>query len=339
MVIDSNFFMNLALKEAWKYQGLTYPNPAVGCTIVGKDGELLAVEAHHKAGEPHAEVIALKSAYFKLTQDSKILDFNNSSQIHQYLLNNHNNIFNHIAVYTTLEPCSHIGKTPSCASLLSKLKIKKVFVGSLDSNKEASDGNKILQDSNIEVNCGILKKECDDLLEPFNKFKDDKFIFFKWAQRLNATTDGGIVSSKDSRKNVHAMRDVSDLLVIGGNTVRTDRPTLDSRLVDGKAPDILILSRVKEFDKSIPLFAVKGREVFIANNFDLLNSYKNIMIEGSSKMFELSRTIVDYYLCYLAPSFGGIDGFENIEEKFEILNIQKETQDIIMWMKRIDNNE
>jgi len=211
MVIDSSFFMSLALKEAWKYQGLTYPNPAVGCCIVGEYGELLAVEAHHKAGKPHAEVMALKSAYYKLTQDSKIFNLTNSSEIHHYLLTYHNNIFNNITVFTTLEPCSHIGKTPSCATLLSKLKVKKVFVGSLDSNKEASNGNKILKDSGIEIVSDVLKKECDDLLEPFNRFKDDNFVFFKWAQRLDGTTDTGIVSSKDSRKNVHAMRDVCDL--------------------------------------------------------------------------------------------------------------------------------
>ena len=278
--------------------------------------------------------MALKSAYFKLTQDSKILTLSDSFQIHKYILNNHNNIFNDITVYTTLEPCSHIGKTPSCASLLSKLKVKKVFVGSLDSNKEASNGNEILKDSGIEVICDVYKKECDDLLEPFNKFKDDKFVFFKWAQRLDGTTDNGIVSSKDSRKNVHAMRDVCDLLIIGGNTVRVDRPTLDSRLVNGKAPDILILSQQKSFDESIPLFNVVNRKVFIADNLDLVKNYKNIMIEGSSKMFELTRDIVDYYLCYLAPTFAGTDGFKNINEKLEILNIQKETQDIIMWMKR-----
>jgi len=339
MVIDSNFYMNLALKEAWKYQGLTYPNPAVGCVIVGKNYEILAIDAHQKAGTPHAEVMALKSTYFKLTNDSTILKIENSSDIHTFLLNNHNNCFKECSVFTTLEPCSHIGKTPSCASLLSSLGIKKVFVGSLDSNKEASCGNKILEDNGIDVESDILKKECDDLLEPFNKFKDNNFIFFKWAQRLDATTDNGIISSKDSRKNVHGMRDVCDLLVIGGNTVRIDRPTLDARMVDGKAPDILILSREQEFDKTIPLFNVVNREVFIADNFNILKSYNNIMIEGSSKMFELTRDIVDYYLCYLASTFGGVDGFKNIDEKFEILNIQKETQDIIMWMKRIDNNE
>jgi len=334
MVIDSNFYMKLALDEAWKYQGLTFPNPAVGCCILGKDGELLAVEAHQKAGQPHAEVMALKSTYYKLTNDTSILDIKNSSEIHTFLLTNHNNCFKNISLFTTLEPCSHIGKTPSCASLISELGIKKVFVGSLDSNEQASCGNKILNKNSVDVVSNVLKKECDDILEPFNKFRDNNFVFFKWAQRLDATTDNGIVSSKESRTNVHAMRDVCDLLVIGGNTVRVDRPTLDCRLVNGKAPDILILSREKEFDKSIPLFSVKERKVYIENDFSKLDDYKNIMIEGSSKMFELSRDIVDYYLCYLAPTFGGQDRFKNIDDKFEILNIQKETQDIIMWMKR-----
>ena len=333
MVIDNNFFMSLALKEAWKYQGLTYPNPAVGCTIVGENGEILAVEAHHKAGEAHAEVNALKAAYYKLTQDSYILALNDSIDIHTHLLSNHNNIFKNVSLYTTLEPCSHSGKTPSCARLIAELGIKEVYVGSYDKNVEAQHGNLILNMNNCIVYTEILKEECDALLYPFRKFLDDKFVFFKWAQRLNATTDAGIISSKESRKNVHAMRDVCDLLVIGGNTVRVDRPTLDARLVNGKSPDILIISKQKDFDKTIPLFGVKGREVFIEDNFLKLESYKNIMIEGSSKMFELTRDIVDYYLCYVAPAFGGKDGFENLDEKLEILNIEKETQDIIMWMK------
>ena len=327
--------MSLALKEAWKYQGLTYPNPAVGCTVVGENGEILAVEAHHKAGGPHAEVNALKSAYYKLTNDAYILALKDSAEIHTHLQSNHNNIFNSATLYTTLEPCSHYGQTPSCARLISDLGIKEVYVGSNDINPKAKSGNLILSMNDCIVYSELLKEECDALLKPFNDWQKEKFVFFKWAQRLNATTDAGNVSSLESRKNVHAMRNVCDLLVIGGNTVRIDRPTLDARLVDGKAPDILILSKQKEFDKTIPLFSVEGRNVFIEENFSRLSEYKNIMIEGSSKMYELSREVVDYYLCYLAPTFGGKNGFENINESLEILNIEKETQDIIMWMKRI----
>ena len=324
MVIDDSFFMSLALKEAWKYQGLTFPNPAVGCTVVGAHGEILAVEAHHKAGEPHAEVNALKQAYYKLTNDSYILALKDSADIHTHLLSNHNNIFKNAKLYTTLEPCAHYGKTPSCAILISELGISEVYVGSRDTTHNASGGIMRLQMNNCMVYSELLKDECDALLLPFLKQQEENFIFFKWAQRLDGSSDEGIISSKESRTNVHAMRDVCDLLVIGGNTVREDRPTLDARLVDGKAPDILIYSRESDFDRSIPLFDVKDRKVFIEKDFSKLSSYKNIMIEGTDKMYSITQEIVDYYLCYMAPN----------ANNFEVLNQAQESQDIIMWMKK-----
>lgn len=326
--------MNLALQEAWKYQGLTHPNPAVGCCVVGESGEILAVEAHHKAGEPHAEVNALKMAYYKLTNDSYILALESSLDIHTHLLSNHNDIFKNCALYTTLEPCSHFGKTPSCARLISELGIQEIYIGSNDINKEASNGAMILAMNSSVVYSEILKEQTDELVYPFTKTLHSRFVFFKWAQRLNGTTHGGVISSLESRTHTHAMRDRCDLLVIGGNTVRIDRPTLDARLVNGKAPDILIFSKEKEFDTTIPLFNVEGRDVFIADDFSLLAKYKNIMIEGSAKMFDLTRDIVDYYLCFISPVIGGQGGFENIDANFKILNIQKESQDIIMWMKK-----
>jgi len=335
MLVDNSFYMNLALDEAWKYQGLTYPNPAVGCCIVGESGEILAVEAHHRSGEAHAEVNALKSAYYKLTNDECIVTLSSSHDIHTYLLSNHNNIFKNTKLFTTLEPCSHYGKTPSCASLISELRIKEVYVGSFDTNQVAQNGNVMLVENSCVVHTELLQKECDALLLPFKRSLEENFVYFKWAQRLNATTDDGNVSSIESRTDVHAKRNVCDLLVIGGNTVRVDRPKLDARLVDGKAPDILIYSREKEFDTSIALFKVKGRKVFIESDFKRLKNYKNIMIEGTSSMYELTRDIVDYYLCYIAPCFGGSNRFDVSEDKFDILNVRQEREDIIMWMKRI----
>ncbi|WP_419770666.1 MAG: hypothetical protein ACNI3C_02445 [Candidatus Marinarcus sp.] len=65
MIINDNFYMKLAIDEAWKYQLITYPNPAVGCVVV-KNGELLSIEAHKEVQDkPHAEVNALKAAYLK----------------------------------------------------------------------------------------------------------------------------------------------------------------------------------------------------------------------------------------------------------------------------------
>jgi len=337
MDLDNSFYMQLALDEAWKYQGLTYPNPAVGCCVIDENNTILAVQAHKKAGEPHAEVLALKSAYLSLTQDTTISQLYQSSHIHSFLIKNHNNIFKNCSVFTTLEPCSHVGKTPSCADLLSVLGVKKVYVGANDTNAQASCGNKKLLQANIEVENLVLNEASKELFYPFESWNTDQFVFFKWAQRLNGTYDDGIVTSLHSRKHVHSMRDKCDLLVIGGQTVRTDRPTLDARLVNGKAPDILIYSYEKSFDKTIPLFNVKNRKVIISNSLEHVKNYRNIMIEGGKNMFEATKEITNRYLCYVAPKFGGNKVFNTNMEEFKILNILQDDEDIIMWLKREDS--
>ena len=149
--------MKLAIDEAWKYQLLTYPNPAVGCVVV-KDGKLLAIEAHKEAGMPHAEINALKTAFLSKESNSLLRALTKSSEIHEYLIKNHNNFFNDCEIYTTLEPCNHEGQTPSCAKLLSILKPKRVIIGSIDTNKIASGGIKTLEESNIKVTTKVLKK-------------------------------------------------------------------------------------------------------------------------------------------------------------------------------------
>ena len=107
MKIDDNFYMKLAIDEAWKYQLLTYPNPAVGCVIV-KNGKLLAIEAHKEAGMPHAEVNALKEAFLKENPKSVLSTLKTSQEIHKFLIENHNDFFNDCEVFVTLEPCNHI---------------------------------------------------------------------------------------------------------------------------------------------------------------------------------------------------------------------------------------
>ena len=129
------------------------------------------------------------------------------------------------------------------------------------------------------------------------------------------------------------MRDVCDLIVVGGNTVREDRPTLDARLVEGKAPDVLIYSKQKEFDKTIPLFSVEGREVFITDNFDILKKYNNILIEGGPNMFEATKDIVDYYLCFVSLKSGGTMPFINQEVEFDLLHQYHNGHDNVMWLK------
>ncbi|MDP3301319.1 MAG: bifunctional diaminohydroxyphosphoribosylaminopyrimidine deaminase/5-amino-6-(5-phosphoribosylamino)uracil reductase RibD [Sulfuricurvum sp.] len=326
--------MNLALKAAWDYQLLTFPNPAVGAVCIGASGEILSIGAHKIAGGPHAEVYALRDAYTLLSNDTTIASVEDSCTIHDYLSKNHNGLFNTISMAVTLEPCAHSGKTPSCANLIATLGMQKLFIACADTNPIASNGRAQLEQAGIECHFSVIEKKGQQLLEPFLKWQVKPFVFFKWAQRLDGSVDGGIISSMQSREHVHALRDKCDLIVIGGNTVRTDRPTLDARLVGGKAPDVLIYSHTADFDQSIPLFRVDKREVFVDSTLDKIQSYKLVMIEGGASMMQASRDVCDWYLGYIAPKIGG--GKATIghhQEDFEVMSARIQ-EDIILWMKR-----
>ncbi|WP_457561330.1 bifunctional diaminohydroxyphosphoribosylaminopyrimidine deaminase/5-amino-6-(5-phosphoribosylamino)uracil reductase RibD, partial [Caminibacter sp.] len=282
-----NEIFDLIINEAWKYQFLTYPNPAVGAGVIVKNR--LFVGVHKKAGEPHAEVNALWEAFRAF---NKTPPLKTSHEIHEYLIKHHNGFFNEANVYVTLEPCSHVGKTPSCANLLKILKPKSVTIGWPDPIKSHSGGAEILKNAGIEVKV-LNDKRCYDLIEPFIKWQK-RFVFFKLAQSFNGAITGGYISSETSLNWVHKVRDKTDLLVIGGNTVRTDRPTLDARRINGIAPDVLIYSKNRNFDKTIPLFSVKNRKVFVEDNLERMKKYKFIMIEGGENLYKELKSLVDW---------------------------------------------
>jgi diaminohydroxyphosphoribosylaminopyrimidine deaminase / 5-amino-6-(5-phosphoribosylamino)uracil reductase len=334
MKIDDNFYMKLAIDEAWKYQFLTYPNPAVGCVIV-KNGELLVIEAHKEAGMPHAEVNALKAAYLIKYPNSILKMKNNSKDIHTFLLENHDGYFNDCEIFVTLEPCNHIGKTPSCANLLKELKPKRIIIAHEDTNKIASDGIQTLKSVNINVSLGCMKKEAYALLYPFIKWSSGTFIFYKMAQTLNGCIDG-TVSSKMSQLYVHTLRDKVDLMLIGGNTVRIDKPTLDARYIGGRAPNIMIYSKNKIFDTNIPLFKVPNRNVIISDDLFKLLDYKLVMVEGVYNLMNILKEKIDYVILIVSPKIrNGINALNKIDIDFEIIHENYIGKEKIIYLKRI----
>ena len=308
-----NRYMQEALNEAWKYQFLTYPNPAVGACVV-KDDKILSVEAHHEAGKPHAEVNALKSAFLKQYPNSELKKLTSSNDIHDFLILNHNNFFNTCEIYVTLEPCNHIGKTPACATLLKSINIKKVYIGTLDPNEEASGGLNTLKNENIDLDINIMKKKCDDLLYPFLKWQKDNFSFFKMAIRKDGTCDGGYITTQDSLNLVHEIRTKIDLLVIGGNTVRIDRPTLNTRFAKiNKPSDVLIYSNQKEFDKTINLFKVPSRNVFISNDISCVKSNFS-MYEGGYRLLNNIKEDIDMFMLFVSHK-------DKLSKEYDIENL------------------
>ncbi len=326
--------MTRALNAAWEYQLLTFPNPAVGAACISENGSILSCGAHKRSGGPHAEVYALRDAYTLLSGDDALAECDDSHTIHDYLRTHHNGLFHSISMAVTLEPCSHSGKTPSCAGLIRDMGIKRVYISAKDPNPVATGGAAILRDAGIETIFGVLEQEGKKLLEPFIRWQNSPFVFFKWAQRLDGTIDNGTISSPSSREHMHALRDRCDLIVIGGNTVRMDRPTLDARLVGGKAPDVLIYSQMGGFDRSIPLFSVPDRKVYVESSLERLKDYSLVMIEGGTSMFQACTDVCDWYLCYLAPKLGsGLQNMGSIQEDFEVLSA-KITDNILLWMKK-----
>ncbi|MCT7568156.1 bifunctional diaminohydroxyphosphoribosylaminopyrimidine deaminase/5-amino-6-(5-phosphoribosylamino)uracil reductase RibD [Aliarcobacter butzleri] len=333
MKIDDNFYMRLAIDEAWKHQLLTYPNPAVGCVIV-KNQRLLAVEAHKEAGMPHAEVNALKTAYLKDNPNSILKTKNSSFDIHQFLLQNHNGFFNDCEIYVTLEPCNHIGKTPSCANLLKELKPKRIIISVKDPNKQATGGLETLKNENIDVTIGILEKDGLNLILPFISWQNKSCIFFKMAQTLNGSIDGKI-SSNRALAYVHTLRDKIDLLVIGGNSVRIDKPTLDTRYIQGKNPDIFIYSKNKVFDNNIPLFKIPHRKVLISDDLYKLLDYKFIMIEGVYNLLDKLKERIDFFILIISPKIRkGQNALNEIDLDFEIIHENFIGEDKIIFLKR-----
>jgi len=311
--MNDEFFMNLALDEAWKYQFLTYPNPAVGCVILDKNKQILSIGAHEKAGSYHAELNALLKAFKKLKPEVKIPK--NANTAHTFLLQNHSNLFKDGAAYVSLEPCSHQGKTPPCVQLFCKLGFKEVFISIKDKSALAGGGAAILQNYGIKTQIGLCKQRGKELLEPFLKWQKGRFKLFKLALSLNGSAFGKFVSNELSRTYAHKIRSKIDLLVVGGNTLRTDRPILDVRLdksKDSKAPNLCILSSkpLKSFE-NIPALSVENRKIYTK----VPKEAKFIMYEGGQNFLKAFAKDMDMFLIFHNSKF---NSFENIKLDLEL---------------------
>ncbi len=208
-------FMLKALTRARKASGLTSPNPLVGAVIVA-DGAIIGSGFHPHAGEPHAEIFALREAGDK----AKGAD-----------------------LYVTLEPCNHQGRTPPCTEAIIKAGIRRVISGTLDPNPQVSGrGIERLKQAGIQVETGLLEKECCQLNEFWNKFITTglPFVTLKSAASLDgriATRTGHSqwITNKKSRHYVHQLRAAHDAILIGIGTLLKDNPRLTAR-IPGEKP-------------------------------------------------------------------------------------------------------
>ncbi len=199
--------MALALKLAKRRKGQTHPNPTVGAVVV-KDSRIVGIGYHRRAGEDHAEVVALKKAG---------VEARNST------------------LYVTLEPCSHYGRTPPCTDAILRYGVKRVVVGVRDPNLKVS-GIDLLKEKGLEVVEGILREEAWHLNEDFFTYVRERrpYITLKMAQTLDgkmATVKGDSkwITSIRSRRFAHKLRAEATAVAVGVNTVIMDDPQLTVR--------------------------------------------------------------------------------------------------------------
>ncbi len=259
--------------------GLTYPNPLVGSVIV-YDNKIIGEGWHKKAGEDHAEVIAINNV-----KDQSLLAKS--------------------TIYVNLEPCSHYGKTPPCANLIVKMNIKNVVIGTMDYNNDVhGKGIDYLRKNGCNVNLGILEKECVRLNKRFFTFHQKKrpYIILKWAE----TKDGFIYPKTINRKNkepiwisnnyslqrVHKWRTEEEGILVGTTTALNDNPNLNARSYYGNSPIRIALDRSLKIPNSYNFYNEDLQTIiFTKKNIPLINN--NIHFEVIDFSKNIIKQIID----------------------------------------------
>ncbi|RDU65612.1 bifunctional diaminohydroxyphosphoribosylaminopyrimidine deaminase/5-amino-6-(5-phosphoribosylamino)uracil reductase RibD [Helicobacter sp. MIT 14-3879] len=332
--MEVDFYMNLVLDNAWENQALALPNPSVGALILDKNNAIISIQSHNLFGEAHAELLACKEAYKKLSYDKKIETLSNANDIYDFLIKNHNGIFKNASIFVTLEPCNHYGKTPPCANLIKELGFKKIFISSRDKNKIASGGIESLSKGDIQIESGILSKRGEDLLLPFLCMQEKgSFCVYKIAKRLNGSFEDGIISSIQSRIYSHKLRNIADRIIISTKTLINDNPILDSRLIKGRAPNICVIGKSKNIDKNLNIYSIKNRKISFYDNINDIPMEGFSIIEGGAGLFDSFRDKIDCMLVFISADMARGKNFYS-EFKGRILHSKRIGEDILLWVKR-----
>lgn len=226
--------MQRCLQLARQALGQTSPNPLVGSVIV-QNGEIVGEGFHPKAGEPHAEIFALRQAQERAKGAT---------------------------VYVSLEPCNHYGRTPPCTDALIAAGVSKVVVGMVDPNPLVSGkGVEKLQESGIEVVVGVEESACRQLNEAFihRILHHQPLGILKYAMTLDgkiAATTGhsAWITGTASRQLVHQVRAACDAVIVGGNTLRKDNPNLTTHEVAGVNPLRVVMSKTLDLPSEANLW-------------------------------------------------------------------------------------
>lgn len=321
--MDDQQIMKQALELARSAAGQTSPNPLVGSVIV-KDGRIIGMGAHLKAGQAHAEIHALNMA----GNEARGAD-----------------------IYVTLEPCSHHGRTGPCADVIIKAGIRRVVVAVLDPNPLVSgQGIQKLENAGVIVETGVCEQEAAELNRMFFTFirKKRPFVTLKHAITLDGkiAVRGGRsekITGPEVQRDVHELRLLHDAILVGAQTIALDNPRLTNRFADSpKQPIRVILDRQLRipleshviqvpdaptwiivgsradiasrgaFPEHVRILQLDTPDVEIAAALELLAEQKvlSVLVEGGQKINTafLKSGLVDEVATYIAPIILGGEG-------------------------------
>jgi diaminohydroxyphosphoribosylaminopyrimidine deaminase/5-amino-6-(5-phosphoribosylamino)uracil reductase len=286
-------WMRRALEAAATARTRTAPNPWVGAVVVTTDGRVFT-GATEPPGQRHAERVALDAAR------EAGADLTGAT------------------VYSTLEPCSHHGRTPPCAEALVAAGVGRVVsaVGDPDP-KVAGRGHELLRAAGIRVDQGVLAPEAAEQLAAYlhHRRTGRPYVVLKLAATLDGRTaaaDGTSqwITGPEARAEVHRLRAESGAVVVGAGTVRADDPSLTVRHVEGPDPRRVVLGTAPAGAKVHPCTEWRGSLPDLLDHLGA-DGVLQVLVEGGAKVaasFHRAR-LVDRYVIHLAPALmGGDDG-------------------------------
>ncbi|WP_302885398.1 bifunctional diaminohydroxyphosphoribosylaminopyrimidine deaminase/5-amino-6-(5-phosphoribosylamino)uracil reductase RibD [Kovacikia minuta] len=271
-------YMQRCLELARKALGRTAPNPLVGSVIV-QNSEIIGEGFHPAAGQPHAEVFALRQAKERARGAT---------------------------LYVNLEPCNHYGRTPPCSEAILAAGIKRVVVGMVDPDPRVSGGGIArLQQAGIEVVVGVEEAACRTLNEAFihRILYQRPFGILKYAMTLDgkiATTTGhsAWVTSPAARAEVHQLRLGCDAVVVGGNTVRRDNPLLTSRQ-ESPTPLRVVMSRSLDLPDDANLWDTSLAPTLVVTEPKAQPKFQEMLKQRGIEVLELNPLIPSTLMTYL----------------------------------------
>jgi diaminohydroxyphosphoribosylaminopyrimidine deaminase/5-amino-6-(5-phosphoribosylamino)uracil reductase len=281
-ILDIEFdalMMQRCLQLARLALGRTSPNPLVGALVV-KDGEIVGEGFHPRAGDPHAEVFALRAAGERARGAT---------------------------IYVSLEPCNHYGRTPPCSLSLINAGVAKVVVGMVDPNPlVAGAGIARLRAAGIEVIVGVEEEACQKLNEGFvyRVLHQKPLGILKYAMTLDgkiASNSGHStwITNNQARSEVHQLRAACDAVIVGGNTVRQDNPHLTTHQQAGYNPLRVVMSASLNLPENAHLWDTGVAPTLVLTQEGSSPDFQQMLLQKGVEVLEFPLLTPGLVMAYL----------------------------------------